>query len=139
MVRCIMRKTNTKLLAIAITTAAIIAAVTTVSAASPAFAKRNCNEDNSLCSGDSGCGATGCTGGTSPTDVPGGGGGRALLSESNQVITNNGGFGQNVGSSVGGFGFRLACDPICQTSGNDVIGLHAKGPGGNSDSVPPNK
>jgi hypothetical protein len=132
---------KTKLLVIAITTAAIIAAVTTtsLSAATPAFAKRNCNEDNTLCSGGSGCGTAGCTGGTSPSDIPGGGGGRALLSESKQVITNNGGFGQNVGSSVGGAGGRLACDPICQTSGNGVIGLHAKGPGGNSDSVPPNK
>ena len=46
--------------------------------------------------------------------------GRELLSESGQVITNNGGFGQNVGSSVGGTG----------------SGQHAKGPGGNSGNAP---
>ena len=127
-----MRKTSTKLLVIVITTAAIIAAATTtsLSAATPAFAKLNCNEDNTICSGGSGCGRAGCTGGTSPTDVPGGGGGRSVLSESGQVITNNGGFGQNVGSSVGGSGFRLACDPVCTSVGGS--GLHPKGPGGNS-------
>jgi hypothetical protein len=70
------------------------------------------------------------SGGTSPSDLPGGGGGRAVLSESGQVITNNGG-GLNDGDSVGGFGFRLECDPVCN---KQVVGsgLHPKGPGGNS-------
>jgi hypothetical protein len=122
--------TSTKLLVIAITTAAIIAAVTTtsLSAATPAFAKRNCNEDSTICSGGSGCDVAGCQADTRPSDVPGGGGGRAVLSESKQVITNNGGFGQNVGSSVGGTGFRLACDGSdCTLVGTPVgRGLHPK-------------
>jgi hypothetical protein len=56
-----LRDAKTKLLVIAITTAAIVAAatITSIGAASPAFAKRNCNEDNTICSGGSGCGATG--------------------------------------------------------------------------------
>jgi hypothetical protein len=41
------------------------------------------------------------------------------------VITNNGGFDQNVGSSVGGIGFRLACDPVC-TGPVGGSGLHPK-------------
>jgi hypothetical protein len=136
------KQTSTKFLVIVITATAILAAVTittSLGAARPAFAKRNCNEDSTICSGGSGCGAAGCQADTRPSDVPGGGGGRFVLSESGQVITNNGGLGQNVGSSVGGFGFRLACDPSsgCQVSGNGVTGLHTKGPGGNSDSVPP--
>jgi hypothetical protein len=123
-----MKKTSTKLLVIVITTVAIAAMATTtsLSAATPAFAKRNCNEDNTICSGGSGCGTAGCQGGTSPSDVPGGGGGRAIQSEppDQQVITNNGGFGQNVGTSVGGIGFRLACDPVCTQVGGS--GLHPK-------------
>ena len=122
---------KTKLLVIVITTTAIIAAATittSLSAAKPAFAKRNCNEDLSICSGGSGCGAAGCQADTRPSDVPGGGGGRAVLSESGQVITNNGGQGQNVGSSVGGFGFRLACDASgCTSVGTpEGRGLHPK-------------
>jgi hypothetical protein len=126
---------TTRLLIIAITTTAIIAAVTTVSlsAATPTFAKINCNESPD--------GTTTCVGGTSHQQegLPsvGGHGGRFVLSESGQVITNNGGSGANVGSSVGGFGFRLACDPICTGAGNGVSGFHAKGPGGNSGNVPP--
>ena len=125
---------KTKFSLIVITTTAIIAAATTtsLSAATPAFAKRNCNEDNTICTGGSGCGTAGCQGGTSPSDVPGGGGGRAILSESKNVITNNGGFGQNLGTSVGGGGFRLACDPICPPDPVGGSGLHVKGPGGNS-------
>jgi hypothetical protein len=122
---------KTKLLVIAITDAAIIAAATTssLSAATPAFAKRNCNEDLTICTGGSGCGTAGCQGGISPSDIPGGGGGRAILSESDkQVITNNGGFGQNDGDSVGGKGFRLECDPICTKEVGTPIGqgLHSK-------------
>jgi hypothetical protein len=124
-----MQKTTSTKLLVVITATAIIAAATTtsLSAASPAFAKRNCNEDNTICSGGSGCGTAGCQGGTSPSDVAGGGGGRAVLSESGQVITNNGGFGQNVGTSVGGIGFRLTCDPACTLVGTpEGRGLHPK-------------
>src|SRR5262245_20267440 len=107
-----MRKASTKLLVMIITTAAIITAATTTSssAASPAFANRNCNADNTICTGGSGCGAAGCQADTRPSDVPGRGRGRAELSESGQLKTSNGGFGQNVGSSVGGKGFRLTCN-----------------------------
>jgi hypothetical protein len=72
-----MQKTSTKFLAVAVTTAAIVtmATTTSLSAATPAFAKRNCNETLTLCSGGSGCGTAGCQGGTSPSDLPGGGGG----------------------------------------------------------------
>jgi hypothetical protein len=119
-----MEKTSTKLLVIVIATAAIIAMATTtsISAATPAFAKINER-----------CDASSCTfvGGTSnkkeDIDTPGGHGGRAVLSESGQVITNNGGFGQNLGTSVGGSGFRLACDPICTQVGTpEGRGLHPK-------------
>jgi hypothetical protein len=130
-----MDKTSTKLLVIVITTAAIIAMATTtsLSSAKPAFAKRNCNADFTVCTGGSGCGTAGCQGGTSPSDVPGGGGGRVILTEppDQNVITNNGGFGLNDGGSVGGHGIRLACDASgCTQVGGS--GLHAKGPGGNS-------
>ena len=125
-----MEKIRTKLLVIVITTAAIVAAAktTSLSAATPAFAKRNCNTDQTVCTGGSGCGTAGCQGGTSPSDVPGGGGGRAILSESKEVITNNGGFGQNDGDSVGGKGFRLECDPICTKEVGTPYdrGLHPK-------------
>ena len=54
-----LRDAKTKLLVIAITTAAIIAEVTTItmSAATPASAKVNCNAETfaSICSDDSGC------------------------------------------------------------------------------------
>ena len=77
-----MKKTSTKLLAISITTAAIIAAVTTtsLSAATPAFAKLNCNEDNSICSGGAGSKPSGF-------GSPGGGGGRTRCEEfSSRVV-----------------------------------------------------
>ena len=68
---------------------------------------------------------TGCQADARPGDVPGGGGGRADTIKSGQVITNNGGLGQNVGSSVGGLGFRLACDASgCTSVGGS--GLHPK-------------
>jgi hypothetical protein len=62
-----MRKASTKLLVIVITTAAIIAmaATTGLSAATPAFAKKNCNEEFTVCTGGSGCGRNGCPAGTS--------------------------------------------------------------------------
>jgi hypothetical protein len=62
-----MRKTNTKLLVIAITTAAIIAAVTTISisAARPALAKVICHSSD-VCTGGEKIGA----------GIPGGHGGR---------------------------------------------------------------
>jgi uncharacterized membrane protein len=60
------RMSTTRLLAIAITTAAIIAAATTtsLSAATPAFATKNCDVTLTVCSGGSGCGRNGCTAGT---------------------------------------------------------------------------
>jgi hypothetical protein len=123
------QKTSTELLTVVITITAIItmATTTSLSAASPAFAKKNCNEDNTICSGGSGCDPAGCQGGTSPSDLPGGGGGRTIQSEppDQNVITNNGGRGLNDGDSVGGFGFRLECDAECnkQVGGS---GLHPK-------------
>jgi hypothetical protein len=127
---------KTKLLVIAITTAAIIAAVTTtsLSAATPAFAKRNCNEDGTICSGGSGCGVTGCTGGTSSSDIPGGGGGHGTTGAPEQTFS--GGGGQNDGTFVGGTGRHTTCDAFgCQTVGGS--GFHVQGPGGNSGNAPP--
>jgi hypothetical protein len=92
---------KTKLLVIVITTTAIIAAATittSLSAAKPAFAKRNCNETENTCSGGSGCGFAGCTAGTSPQDSPGGGGRR----ESSSGLS--GGQGFNTDTEHGGFG-----------------------------------
>jgi hypothetical protein len=62
------RMSTTRPLAIVITIAAIITAATTItslSAATPAFAKRNCNADQTVCTGGSGCGTAGCQGGRS--------------------------------------------------------------------------
>ena len=86
------QQTNTKLLVIAITTAVFIAAVTTtsLSAATPAFAKINCNEDNSICSGGESNKAVG-------SDAPGGAGGHR------DEDSTQGGFG----GQILGFKFRL--------------------------------
>jgi hypothetical protein len=134
-----MRNTSTKLLVIAITTAAIIAAVVSISAATPAFAKINCNETQTVCSGGSGCGpGSGCPPGTSPNEVPGGGGSR-IISEVpfGPVVSSSGGTGGNTGEFVGGVGRHFTCDTsgVCSFAGGS--GQHFKGPGGNSDNAPP--
>jgi hypothetical protein len=102
-----MRKTNTKLLAISITTAAIIAAVTTtsLSAATPAFAKRNCT--------DIPTGGFTCTGGVGFTDRPGGFGGRETIDFTTGERFVAGGTGGNDGNFAGGEGGHLLCDPDC--------------------------
>jgi hypothetical protein len=124
-----MRKISTKLLAISITTAAIIAAVTTtsLSAASPAFAKFDCNETET---------GVVCSGGSSGPDRPGGFGGRIALDEDSGTITRSGGSGENTGAFVGGGAGHSICDLTgCTERGGS--GQHEKGPGGNSGSVPP--
>ena len=128
---CIMRKISTKLLVMVITTAAIIAAVTTISisAARPAFAKLNCSDDGLRCSG----------GGPSPAN--GGGGGIDIFgSVGGSAVFRSGGFGVGTDAGVGGGGEHHTCDTsgVCQASGNGVTGFHVKGPGGNSGDVPPN-
>ena len=122
------QQTGTKLLIIALTTVAIIAAVTTISisAARPAFAKLNCNEDISICSG-------GQSNKQAGLDALGGGGGRNLAfsfssgGSGGQLPTTGG------GTLVGGSGHQTSCDPFpaCTTVGG--TGRHLKGPGGNSD------
>jgi hypothetical protein len=110
---------KTKLLVIVITTAAIItAATTTLSAASPAFARVNCNEAFSICSG-------GSSFKKEDDDVPGGHGGRTV-EESGQV-TISGGRGINSETLVGGGGFHRVCDDTGVCS-KDVggLGLHNK-------------
>jgi hypothetical protein len=112
---------STKLLIIAITTAAIIAAVTTISisAASPAFAKFQCNEDITLCTGGSGCGpVTVCT---NPSAVPGGGGGRL-----ESGVGASGGSGGNSDTVVGGLGFHCTPGITGSCVGSGPNGLHPK-------------
>jgi hypothetical protein len=131
---CIMQKnkqTSTKLLVIVITTSAIIAMATTtsLSAATPVFAKENCNEDGSICSGGSSFKVG------SGLDLPGGHGGRLIRDESGSPQFNAGGFGQGletISGLVGGGGGHGTCDASgCTSVGG--FGLHTKGPGGNSD------
>jgi hypothetical protein len=122
---------KTEFLVIALTTAAIIAAVTTVSisAATPAFAKLNCNENFSICTG----GAGGIASGSSS---PGGFGGRVSNVESTSSGGAGGQFEGTGGTLVGGGGSHSDCGTFpCQFGGGG--GQHLKGPGGNSDNVPP--
>jgi hypothetical protein len=137
-----MDKTSTKLL-IMITTAAIItmATTTSLSAAIPAFAKVNCKPANTpgtqICAGGSGCGFTGCSAGSSPSNSPGGGGSRQVIEgegEDRTAVTFSGGGGGNIelpfGTEVGGRGGHFDED-----SGRPPVGgsgQHLKGPGGNS-------
>jgi hypothetical protein len=124
-----MRKTSTKLLAIAITTAAIITAATTsLSAATPAFAKSdNCRQTPEAfkCSGGEGKALTGA--------APGGFGRTTTTTSEGSFFA--GGFGGNlkgdVPQMVGGGGVQQICDLTgCTERGG--IGQHEKGPGGNS-------
>ena len=120
---------KTKLLVIAITTAAIItAAITTsLSAATPAFAAVTCDPTSTgfICTGGSGCGG-GALDCTNPSAVPGGGGGRST-GDSGQ-FTFSGGGGQNLGSTVGGSGEHGTCDSsgACTIVGSFPHGIHPK-------------
>ena len=99
---------KTKLLVIVITTAAIITAATTtsLSAATPAFARQNCNEAVSVCSGGSGW-----QGGNTGIIVPGGGGGHLVVGQDGSSINQGGsGFNGFLGDQVGGGGGRESCD-----------------------------
>jgi hypothetical protein len=127
-----------------ITTAAIIAAATTttISAATPAFAKvDNCKPaitpGTEICAGGSGCGFTGCSAGTSPSDLPGGGGSRQVFEgegEDRTSVAFSGGRGGNIelpfGDEVGGTGGQSFEDSARPPVGGS--GQHLKGPGGNS-------
>jgi hypothetical protein len=130
---------KTKFLVIAITTAAIIAAVTTTisfSAASPAFAKINCDETETLCSGGSSLRARGI-------DIPGGGGGHSTTDFAAGELIMSGGAGGNGGNGgveVGGGGGHITCDLSAGCAISTFVGgsgTHFKGPGGNSDNAPP--
>jgi hypothetical protein len=113
--------TSTKLLVIAITAAVIAAATTTsLGAATPAFAKRNCDEAGTICTGGSGCGRTAdiCT---SPSDIPGGGGGRET--GGTECCSLSGGSGFNADTQVGGFGLHIFDST---TVGSDFRGVHPK-------------
>ena len=119
---------KTKLLVIAITTAAIITVATTtsLSAATPAFARVNCNEDNSTCSG----GESLKKGGDDTPSVHGIHG----VTESEQfTISGGGGSNSLFPGFVGGGGGRTTCSFITSTC-TDLggQGFHEKGPGGNS-------
>jgi hypothetical protein len=106
-----MRKTSTKLLVIAITTAAIIemATTTSLSVPTPAFAKLNCNADVTVCSGGGNAQTIGTLCGTLPI-CKGGTGGRTMLDTTTNEVTHSGGGGLNGGISAGGFGDHSVCD-----------------------------
>jgi outer membrane lipoprotein SlyB len=117
-----MQKTNIRLLVIVIITAAIIAGTTTsLSAATSAFAMRNCNEEGTICTGGSGCGRT-ATICTSPSDIPGGGGGRETGGLEGSSLS--GGSGFNADTAVGGFGLHIFDNGV--TVGSDFRGVHPK-------------
>jgi hypothetical protein len=138
------KQTGSKLLVIAITTAAIIAAVITtisISAAIPAFAKLNCSETatGAVCNGGGSVQSFGC-GSTNPCH--GGGGGRTTIS--GDEITNSGGGGIQFGgegpSVVGGIGDHSVCDVNSPNTCSVDVGGHGRHlqlPGGNSDNAPP--
>jgi hypothetical protein len=112
---------KTKLLVIVITTAAIITAATTtsLSAATPAFAKVQCNEGFTICTGGSGCGIVlTCT---DPSAVPGGGGGRQ-----ESGVAASGGSGGNSDTVVGGLGFHCTPGITGSCVGSGPNGLHPK-------------
>jgi hypothetical protein len=104
------KQSGSKLLVIAITTAAVIAAATTtvsISAATPAFAKLNCSETATgvACSGGGSIPSFGCG---SSTPCHGGTGGRTTIS--GDEITNSGGGGLQLDAVVGGVGDHSVCD-----------------------------
>ena len=131
---------KTKLLVIAITTVAIITAATTsLSAASPVFAKLNCDSENNLCTGGESDKSAGF-------GTPGGAGGRVETFPEGGVSTQTGGHGgqspipNTDETGVGGAGGRVTCvSPGDCDFGSGGSGLHVKGPGGNSLFAPPDK
>jgi hypothetical protein len=129
-----MRKTSTNLLVITITTAAIVtmATTTSLSAATPAFAKLNCTPIPT--------GGQTCSGGLSNEaigiDGTGGFGRHTIQDFTAQVNINSGGSGLNDGTTVGGGGGREAC-VIGGCTNVGGLGQHLKGAGGNSGNVPP--
>jgi hypothetical protein len=137
-----MDKTSTKLLVIVIATAAIMAMATTtsLSTATPAFAKENCNEDNTICNGGSSLKSRGiCE--TFPTCRGGSGQHQVFDSAGGQTTFSGGGGGNNDfntgGIRVGGSGGHITCDNVTPCTPVGGSGLHFKGPGGNSVNVPP--
>ena len=101
-----MRKTYTQLLVMIVTTTAIIAAATTasLSSATPAFAKVNCNETETVCSGGSSIENAG-----GDPRFNGGFGGRTVEAGT-EVVSGGGGFNFKEGGAVGGHGSRTICD-----------------------------
>jgi hypothetical protein len=123
---------KTKLLVIAMTATVIIAAatITSLSAATPAFAKINCDVDS-------------CIGGTSlkqaGVDAAGGHGGREItdLEDPSTTSVSGGGGGEFEFDVIGGAGSHFACKSGDCTDRLGGQGLHVKGPGGNSGNAPP--
>jgi hypothetical protein len=109
---------------------AIIAAVTTVSisAATPAFAKLNCTDTPT---------STTCSGGSSlkaSLGIPGGQGLHTTIDVTTSEQSTSGGSAVNTGTVVGGAGAHFDSSKDLAVGG---FGVHDKGPGGNSDNVPP--
>ena len=133
------KQTGSRLLVIAITTAAIIAMTTTtsLSAATPAFAKFECTDTSTgfICTGGQSNKAAGA-------DVPGGSGGRTVVDFQAGQSSQSGGNGGQIpeettgGTLVGGAGGHSTCDNSgCTFAGGG--GVHLQGRGGNSGSAPP--
>jgi hypothetical protein len=137
-----MAKTSTKLLVIVMTTAAIItmATTTSLSVATPAFAKENCTTTSGTltCNGGSSLKSRGiCE--TFPI-CHGGSGQHQVIGSGVQTTISGGGGGNTdfgtLGSGVGGSGGHRSCDDTtCTQVGGS--GRHDKGPGGNSVNAPP--
>jgi hypothetical protein len=106
------KQTNTKLLVIAITAEAIIAAITTTSigGAKPAFAALNCDSTDTTFV---------CSGGTNYPDQPGGEGRHFVSGPDPYQYTESGGHGGNAGTSAGGGGEHRTCNEAsgCQNVG----------------------
>jgi hypothetical protein len=97
------KQTSTKLLVIAITAAAILAAATSITGAKPAFANINCDvaDTTTVCSGGSSFQNEG-------NDIPGGRGLHVTISPDGQTYSD--GYGGNDGTSAGGAGEHATCD-----------------------------
>jgi hypothetical protein len=111
-IQCMMQQT--KLLVIVITGAIIAAA--SLSAATPAFAKVNCNEDQSICSGGQSNFQLG-------VNIPGGGGSRTINIPGFSSFSGGAGEG---GTLVGGLGVHFTCDDTTCTPPVGGSGLHPK-------------
>jgi hypothetical protein len=119
-----MRKTKqtSLVLVIVITSAAIITAATittSLSAATPAFAKENCRDTptGETCSGGSSLRARGI-------DIPGGGGHSTSDFAAGELIASGGagGNGGNGGAEVGGGGDRITCDLSAGCASGTFVG-----------------